>query len=222
MIPNREIFEMQKPVKIKICGITNLEDALLAAEYGADAIGFVFYQKSPRYIPLEEAAVISRKMPPFVSRVGVFVDEPQEKIVEVAQLVGLDYFQFHGNESPSYCSFFGRRSIKAIRVSNKKDIDKVKQFRSIKNILFDSKAANSFGGTGIVFDWELLPSRNDFADTFIMLSGGLTPSNVTEAIIKVSPDAVDVSSSIEIEPGLKDHKKMRAFIETVKRFCFEK
>ena len=203
-------------VKIKICGITNHDDALAAASFGADAIGFVFFEGSPRYVSLEQASEISRELPPFLSRVGVFVNAPQEKVIETAQLVGLDYFQFHGDENPRYCSFFGRRTIKAFRIATEGDVNRVENYRSVKTVLFDAKVEGVYGGSGAQFNWELLASNVSLKGKYVILSGGLTDENVDEAIRVVMPDAVDVSSSIEAEPGIKDHKKLESFIKKVK------
>ena len=203
-------------VKVKICGITNRDDARAAACFGADAIGFVFFEGSPRYVTLEQASEISRELPPFLSRVGVFVNASQEKVVETAQLVGLDFFQFHGDENPRYCSFFGRRTIKAFRIATEGDVSKVENYRSVKTVLFDTKVKGLYGGSGTQFSWELLSSNKLLEDKYVILSGGLTDENVDEAIRVVMPDAVDVSSSIEAEPGIKDHKKLESFIRKVK------
>ena len=207
---------IEKDIKVKICGITNFEDALAAAMFGADAIGFVFYEGSPRYIALEEAAEISRELPPFLARVGVFVNSAEEKVVETAQLVGLDYFQFHGEESPRYCGFFGRRAIKAFRIATEGDVNRAANYRSVKTVLFDTKVDDVYGGTGVSFDWDLLTKRDPLKEKYIILSGGLSEENVLDAIEIVLPDAVDISSALEKEPGLKDHGKMEKFIKTVK------
>jgi phosphoribosylanthranilate isomerase len=200
--------------KVKICGITNLNDALAAVKYGADALGFVFYRKSPRYIEPEEALDIIRGLPPFVTTVGVFVDEDRDEVERVMSLAGLDVAQFHGNESPDAC-LIRRRAIKAIRVREVKDLDAMHQYK-VSAYLLDTYAPHMPGGTGEVFDWDIALEAKKSGR--IILAGGLTPENIEEAARRVRPYAVDVGSGVEAEPGRKDHEKVRLFIERAKGF----
>lgn len=201
-------------VNLKICGITNLDDAVVATEAGADALGFVFYKKSKRYIePLKAREVIDR-LPPFVSTVGVFVNESIPDLIEVQRIAGFDIFQLHGDETAEFCSNLGRPYIKAIRVDNKLDSQFINSFNT-SYLLFDTFSDIEYGGSGKKFNWELLDNiRLD--DKFVILSGGLNISNVKKAIKKTNPYAVDVSSGVEKSPGIKDHKKLKAFAEAVK------
>lgn len=202
------------PVKVKICGITNESDALAAVEAGADAIGFIFYNKSPRFIAPEKAGEISRILPPFISRVGVFVN-PEADFVKQAIALGLiDTLQFHGDEPPEFCLQFNMKCIKAFRV---KDTKTLEQCRKYKNFawLFDTYVEGAQGGTGVVFNWDIaIQARKE--NRFLILSGGLSPENVVDAVKKVQPYAVDVSSGVEIAPGKKDHQKIKAFISNAK------
>jgi phosphoribosylanthranilate isomerase len=200
--------------KVKICGITNLNDALAAVKYGADALGFVFYRKSPRYIEPEEALDIIRGLPPFVTAVGVFVDEDRDEVERVMGLAGLDVAQFHGNESPDAC-LIRRRVIKAIRVREVKDLDAMHKYK-VSAYLLDTYAPHTPGGTGEVFDWDIALEAKKSGR--IILAGGLTPENIEEAAKRVRPYAVDVGSGVEAEPGRKDHEKVRLFIERAKGF----
>jgi phosphoribosylanthranilate isomerase len=200
--------------KVKICGRTNLNDALAAVKYGADALGFVFYKKSPRYIEPEEALDIIRGLPPFVTTVGVFVDEDRDEVERVMDLAGLDVAQFHGNESPDAC-LIRRRAIKAIRVREVKDLDAMHQYK-VSAYLLDTYAPHMPGGTGEVFDWDIALEAKKSGR--IILAGGLTPENIEEAAKRVRPYAVDVGSGVEAEPGRKDHEKVRLFIERAKGF----
>ncbi len=201
-------------IKVKICGITNVEDAIISADYGADAIGFIFYPKSSRYISPDEAARISALLPPFISVVGVFVDASSEFIKEVINKVKIDIVQLHGNESPDFCKMFDCKVIKAFRVQNAQTLELCKNYLNISWLL-DAFNPDLIGGTGKVFDWKIaLKAR--LLNQRIILSGGLTPENVADAIQKVRPMAVDVSSGIEISPSKKDHQKIKAFIKAVK------
>lgn len=199
-------------VKVKICGITNPADALAAIEYGADALGFVFYRKSPRYIEPDAAAVIVRELPPIVTTVGVFVDETREEVERIMEIAGLDAAQFHGNEPPEACRI-RRRAIKAIRVKNIKDLEVMHQYE-VSAYLLDTYAPHSPGGTGEVFDWDIALEAKKFGR--VILAGGLTPENIGEAAGLVRPYAVDVASGVEAEQGRKDHEKLRLFIERAK------
>lgn len=201
--------------RIKICGITNLEDALLAVQLGADALGFIFAE-SPRRINLSQAQEIIKKIPPLVSCIGVFVNENQRKIKEVAQRCSLDCIQLHGQESPEYCqSLFPLKIIKSIRIKDEKSLKEIKSYFLVKAILLDTFLEGKAGGTGITFNW-LLAKKAQKAGIPIILSGGLSPENVQKAIELVKPFAVDVSSGVESYPGKKDKKKLEAFIKIVK------
>ncbi len=199
-------------VKVKICGITNLEDALAAADFGADALGFVFYEGSPRYVTQEEAGKIIENLPPFVSTVGVFVDKKREDIRSILERVPLDIVQLHGHETPEAC-LPEKRIIKAIRVKDLSDLELLKQYH-VSAFLLDAYTPDSFGGTGQIFNWDIAVEAKQFGK--IILAGGLGPDNVVKAIRRVRPYAVDVSSGVEEKKGKKDHKKLRLFIERAK------
>ncbi|MDI6689713.1 MAG: phosphoribosylanthranilate isomerase [Actinomycetota bacterium] len=201
-------------VRVKICGITNLEDALLAVKLGADALGFVFAE-SPRCIEPQVAAEIIKAIPPFVSRVGIFVDEDETWVKTVATICGLDILQFHGSESASYCMQFERKVIKAFRIKQFSDLDIFPGYRAVDAFLLDTFVEGRCGGTGKTFDWRIARKAKEFGKP-IILSGGLNPDNVAEAIRLVKPYAVDVSSGVEKEPGKKDPDKLRAFFENVR------
>lgn len=200
--------------KVKICGITRLEDALAAAEYGADALGFVFYKASPRYIDPKDAARIVKKLPPFVTPVALFVNEKEETVMAVLRTTGIAVIQFHGDETPAYVSSYGQRVIKAIRVVSEASLNAVHDY-DVNAFLMDAYSPDLFGGTGAVFNWDLLKERN--LSERVILAGGLTPDNVAAAVAGVIPYGVDVSSGVEISPGIKDHLRMRAFIENAKK-----
>lgn len=199
-------------VKVKICGITNPEDALAAADYGADALGFVFYRGSPRYISPQAAKEIIRQLPPLITTVGVFVDETIDKIEEIMRHVPLDIAQLHGHEPPESC-LLSRRVIKAIRVKELSDLEPLKRYR-VSAFLLDTYTPESLGGTGQIFNWDIAVAAKQFGK--VILAGGLNPDNIEKAIRWVRPYAVDVSSGIEEEKGKKDLKKMRLFIERAK------
>lgn len=199
-------------VKVKICGITNLEDALAAIDYGADALGFVFYKGSPRYISTDAAKEIIRQLPPLITTVGVFVDETPERIEETLRHVPIDIAQLHGHEPPESC-LLSRRVIKAIRVKELSDLEPLKRYR-VSAFLLDTYTPESLGGTGQIFNWDIAVAAKQFGN--IILAGGLNPENIERAIRWVRPYAVDVSSGIEEEKGKKDLKKMKLFIERAK------
>jgi phosphoribosylanthranilate isomerase len=202
-------------VHIKICGITNSGDALLAAELGAHALGFIFYQKSPRYVAPDKARHIVGQLPPFVATVGVFVDEDPAKVRELASLAGLDWLQLHGSESPDYCRSLGRRVIKGFRVKGDEIYAQIKAYQgAAQAFLLDTYKPGTPGGTGETFDWELARQVNKCGP--IILAGGLTPDNVAQAIHIAQPAAVDVASGVEAAPGKKDPEKLRAFFEAIK------
>lgn len=203
-------------VRVKICGITNLDDALAAIEAGCDALGFVFYKKSPRYISPEKASQITMHLPPQILKVGVFVDAKEKNIRRIAGLCGLDMLQFHGEESVDFCKRFGDyKVIKAFRVKKKVDFKNILDYKTFA-YLFDTFVKSKAGGTGRSFNWALIRHLGGFHRS-IFLSGGLNAENVAEAIRKIEPEWVDVSTSVEIKPGKKDHKKLKEFIKIAKR-----
>lgn len=201
-------------VRIKICGITNLDDALAAVSFGADALGFVFYPKSPRLVSQQAAAAIISKLPPFVARVGVFVDEQMERVKTIMEECNLDYVQLHGSERPEFCRALGKRVIKTLRVKNESVLQQLSEY-TVPAFLLDAYKPGIPGGTGQTFNWDIAARAARSAT--VILSGGLTPQNVAQAIATVKPYAVDVSSGTEASPGKKDHAKMRAFVEAVGR-----
>jgi phosphoribosylanthranilate isomerase len=197
-------------VKVKICGITSPPDALAAVEAGADLIGFMFYEKSPRCVTTAAAAKIARHIPPFVARVGVFVDAPADFVRRAIRECHLDLLQFHGEESPDYCLQFGLMSVKAIRVRDPESLRVLSQYQTDAWLL-DAYSAATPGGTGETFNWDLAVEAGRFGRP-LFLAGGLTPENVAKAIRKVQPYGVDVSSGVESAPGIKDPDKIRRFI----------
>lgn len=205
-------------VRTKICGITRAEDAQAAAEAGADAIGFVFWERSPRAISCTHAARIIRTLPPFVTTVALFVD-PSDDAVAAAIDAGCDLLQFHGEETPARCARAGRPWIKAVRVRQDTHLhDIAAQYSSARALLLDAFVEGTPGGTGSRFDWSLVPGDLPLP---IILAGGLTPENVGVAIRTVRPWAVDVSGGVECAKGIKDHARMAAFIEGARRDCNE-
>jgi phosphoribosylanthranilate isomerase len=200
--------------RIKICGITRPEDASVAIASGADAIGLVFYASSPRAVTLEQAAEIVAVVPPFVSVVALFVDEPAASIERTLGMLPVDVIQFHGEESPVFCQQFGRPWIKALRVKSGLDLaGACDQFRSARGILLDSWQEGVPGGTGKSFDWRLAPGDLSLP---VVLAGGLHEGNVGEAMRALHPAAVDVSGGVESRPGIKDAHKIRRFIAAVR------
>jgi len=202
-------------VRVKICGITNREDAEKAVEYGADAIGFIFYPLSPRFITPQEAVIIAQYIPVFVYKVGVFVDRPVEEVTQVAGEIGLNSVQLHGNESPNYCLQFYQPVIKAFNMKNESVLQELPKYE-ISAYLLDAYSSGRIGGTGKVFDWDWA-IKAKVNNKPIILSGGLTPENVGEAIRTVRPYAIDVSSGVEDYPGKKDYHKMKDFIQACKK-----
>lgn len=201
-------------IKIKICGITNLDDAMAAAEYGADALGFNFYKKSPRYIEPEKAAEIIYQLPPLVLPVGVFVNEHEKRVREIQSLTGIQVLQFHGDESPEFCERFESRVIKAFQVKDKESFHSLAHYK-VGAFLLDSYKDGLKGGTGVTFNWHLAVVAKSFGR--IILAGGLNPDNVVEAAKLVQPYAVDVAGGVEKEKGIKDHAKLKKFIVEVRR-----
>ena len=201
-------------VRVKICGITNVRDARLAARLGADALGFNFYERSARYVRPERAKAIIAALPPFVTTVGVFVDEEPERVMEIAAMCELDAVQLHGAEPPrAVHAIRGVRRIKALRVRDERDIELCRRYR-VEAYLLDAFVPGEMGGTGHTFNWHLAREANEFGP--IILAGGLTPDNVAEAISVARPYAVDVASGVESEPAKKDKDLMEAFIRAAK------
>ena len=201
--------------RIKICGITRVEDALAAVHCGVDAIGLVFYRQSPRYVTVMQAKELVDVLPPFVTVVGLFVNSDAELVREVMASVQLDILQFHGEEDPDYCEQFALPYLKAIRVKAGVDLLQcASNFRSAKGLLLDAHVEGIPGGTGTAFDWTLIPRQLSLP---VILSGGLSSGNVAAAIKQVQPYAVDVSSGVEVSKGIKDAAKIAVFINEVKR-----
>ncbi len=202
-------------VQIKICGITRPDDALCAEKLGASAVGFVFYPPSPRSIDPEAAGKISGTLGPFIARVGVFVDEDPEVVMETARKARLTAVQLHGSESPEYVrELYGLRTIKAFRVDQEFNPGLLGNY-DVDAYLLDTLDRNGYGGTGKTFDWELAVSCSRFGK--IILAGGLNADNIIRAVRTVKPWGVDVSSGVERQPGEKDPVKMREFFDVIKR-----
>jgi phosphoribosylanthranilate isomerase len=200
--------------KVKICGVTNAADALTAAEAGADMIGLMFYDGSPRHITLAQATDITRALPPFVLKVGVFVNPEPAQVQEAVAACGLNLLQFHGDEDSAFCTQFGVMSVKALRVQSAESLQTLANFHT-DAFLLDAYSKAGLGGTGEKFNWDLAIEAQKFGKP-IFLAGGLTPENVAAAIAQVKPFAVDVSSGVESAPGKKDAAKVRAFIAAVR------
>jgi len=207
-------------VKVKICGITNEADAMLAANLGADFIGLNFYKESPRKVSLKNAKDIIAKMPPFVSVVGVFVDEPIEELVKTVKKAPLKYIQLHGAESPEYCAQAaqntGRQVIKAFRINDEKSLEALPAYlESVSYFLLDAFVPGEPGGTGQIFNWDLAVKAKEYGKP-VILAGGLTPENLSEAILKVLPFGVDVASGAERLERRKDYDKLNKFIRAAR------
>lgn len=199
-------------VKIKICGLTNLDDTLDAIELGADYLGFNFYPDSERYISAKNLAGIVSEIPFEIAKVGIFVNADPHMVMDYSTQFDLTFLQFHGDETPEYCNQFARPFIKAIRPKEEKDLDILKEYEA-DYYLIDSLVNHSYGGTGIVSNWDLARKAKEYGPVF--LSGGLNPDNVQMAIGSVKPFAVDVCSGVEQAPGFKDYHKMEEFIVKV-------
>lgn len=204
-------------VRSKICGITRIEDALLAVAAGADALGFVFYPPSPRAVTVAQAQAIIAALPPFVTTVGLFVNASRRELSELLSVLPLDLLQFHGDETPADCAGYQRPYIKALRVKPGDDVAQLAApYAQASGILLDTFVPGVPGGTGAAFDWSLVP-RN--LSKPIILAGGLTEQNVFAAIEQVQPYAVDVSGGVEASKGIKDGLKVAAFLREVRRAC---
>jgi phosphoribosylanthranilate isomerase len=204
-------------VRSKICGITRIEDALIAAEAGADAIGLVFYAKSPRAVSVQQAQAIIAALPPFVTSVGLFVNAGRDELNAILEVVPLDLLQFHGDEAPGFCDGFNRPYIKALRVRSGEDVAaRIEVYGRASGVLLDTYVPGVPGGTGLAFDWALVPQDLSVP---IILAGGLTSENVRNAIEQVRPYAVDVSGGVEAGKGIKDAGKVRAFVRAVRGVC---
>ncbi len=207
------------PIKIKICGITNAQDAQVAVEAGADALGFVFYSKSPRCIEPPVAKRIIAQLPPFVLSVGVFVNQEQETIRHIYDECGLAFAQLHGDETSTFCESLGRPVLRALRLQDRGSLLALAEYKgrmAVRGFVVDAFSSDTYGGTGQTVDWTL--AREVAKSAPILLAGGLTPNNVQEAIQQVQPYGVDVSSGVEESPGKKDPAKIRAFTQAV---CLE-
>lgn len=200
-------------VRVKICGITMAEDALMAAEYGADALGFIFYKKSPRYVEPGDAAAIIKELPPFVTTVGVFVDETPEEVNRIVEEAGLDRAQLHGSETPEECERVKVPVIKVLRVKEPGDVERLSRYH-VSAFLLDTFREGTPGGTGETFDWSVAVKAGDYGR--VILSGGLKADNVREAVARTLPYGVDVSTGVESAPGHKDPEKVMRFIEEAK------
>ena len=201
-------------IKIKICGITNFDDAMAASDSGVDALGFNFYKKSPRYIEPAKAAEIIAQLPPFVMPVAVFVNEREDKIRDILFTTGIKVLQFHGDEKPEFCGRFAARAIKAFQVKDKESLKHMVHYH-VSALLLDSYQEGVRGGTGTSFDWHLAVVAKTFGR--IILAGGLNPENVSEAVKLVQPYAVDVAGGVEKEKGIKDHARMKKFITEARK-----
>jgi phosphoribosylanthranilate isomerase len=204
---------MASRTRIKICGMTRPEDGLAAARVGVDAIGLVFYDRSPRAVGVDQARAIVAALPPFVTTVALFVDAEPAAVKGVLEALPVDLLQFHGEEPPEYCRVFGRPYIKALRMRDGVDVaSAAERYGDARGLLLDAYRPGTPGGTGEVFDWNRIPRGLKMP---VVLAGGLGPDNVARAISEVTPFAVDVSSAVESAPGIKDAKKMAALVEAV-------
>ena len=209
------IEKFQPRIKVKICGTTSLKDAQIAVESGADAVGFIFYKKSPRCISQSEVKDIISQLPPFIEAVGVFVDENSDKVNRIAEHCRLTAVQLHGEESPAFCRRIKRRVIKALRVQGADSFKGMSNYQ-VSGFLLDSYSDESKGGTGETFDWNLALRAKKQGP--VILAGGLNPYNVYTAIHRVKPYGVDVCSGVEKSPGIKDLIKVDEFIKSVRKF----
>jgi phosphoribosylanthranilate isomerase len=207
-------------VQVKVCGITSLEDAQAAIDAGADALGFVFYPPSPRYVTPEQAVQIIQKLPPFATTVGLFVDVALDTVNDTVARCGLDRVQLHGHETPEFCRQVARPVIKAFRIKNAESLVHLPGYR-VSAYLLDAYVEGALpGGTGASFSWELAAQAKLYGP--VILAGGLTPENVERAIARIRPYGVDVSSGVERTPGIKDRLKLHEFIARAKAAALAK
>ena len=203
--------------RIKVCGITNIEDACAAVDLGADALGFIFVPDTPRYVKPQAAALITGELPPFITTVGVFADEPAETVLQIVRDCGLKAVQLHGSETPEYCSEIHAQGrvpiVKAFRVKDEQSLSMIPKYK-VSAYLLDTYVKGKKGGTGETFNWELAKEAKAYGR--IIVAGGLIPDNVAQAVQHVRPYAVDVSSGVESSPGKKDHAKIKMFIDNVR------
>lgn len=196
--------------RVKVCGITNLDDALFAATHGADALGFVFYKDSPRYINPVAAGEVIRSLPPFITPVGVFVGHTEEYVMDAIVKSGIRVIQFHGPEKPQFCRSFGMPYVKSLRVRDLKSLRDLDGYSDASAYLLDTYSEKEYGGTGVTFNWDIAVEAKKYGR--VILAGGLTQYNVADAVEHVHPYAVDVSSGVEASRGRKDHDAVRMFI----------
>jgi len=200
--------------RVKICGITRVEDALVAAEFGVDAIGLVFYKKSPRHVDVEQAIKIIMALPPFVTSVGLFMDAPADDISAIVKSVPLDLLQFHGDECPANCGQYGLPYIKAVAMQSHMNYALyTASYPDAAGFLLDSHGTGQAGGTGKTFDWTQMPEGQEKP---LILAGGLSPDNVADAIEQVKPYGIDLSSGVESSPGIKDASKIENLMKEVR------
>ncbi|HEA52607.1 phosphoribosylanthranilate isomerase [Marinobacter antarcticus] len=203
--------------RVKICGLTRVEDVNAAVACGADALGFVFYEPSPRSVTVEQAERLVRHVPAFVSVVGLFVNPTEEQVRGVLERIPLDLLQFHGDEPADFCSQFGRRWIKAVRVQSAEQVERAfSDYHAAAGLLLDAWDPQRYGGTGHSFNWDLIPQERSLP---LILAGGLSSDNVFRAVEQVKPWAVDVSGGVEQSKGIKDIEKISDFIKEVHRVC---
>jgi phosphoribosylanthranilate isomerase len=209
-------------MRVKICGITSITDALTIVKFGADAIGLVFYEKSVRYVSLEQAKAICQALPPFITTVALFMNANKQQVTECLAEAHFDLLQFHGNESPEFCASFNHPYIKAVPMSGVSGLDDFKayaeQYPDAKAFLVDSHAPNEAGGSGKVFDWKQIPV--DYSAP-IILAGGLNAENIAQAMQATDVFALDVSSGVEASAGVKSRIKIKQFMQEVKRVDYE-
>ena len=214
LVSSRSFSRILLRTRVKICGITRVEDAYAAARAGADAIGLVFHERSPRCVSIKQACAITAALPPYITVVGLFVDGIADQMDHILSHVNLNLLQFHGNEKPEQCRSFGRPYVKALRMRDDIDLHAcARDFEDAAGLLLDAYVPGAPGGSGHTFDWTRVP--RDIAKP-IVLAGGLTPENVVQAVMTVRPYAVDVSSGVERSKGIKDPERIAAFVQAVK------
>ncbi|MBN2645236.1 MAG: phosphoribosylanthranilate isomerase [Desulfuromonadaceae bacterium] len=212
------LFQQPAAIRVKICGITKLDDALAAIAAGADALGFVFYARSPRCVEVEQVQRMIAQLPPFVARVGLFVNALPQQVEQTVRACRLDVVQLHGDESPQDCCYEGVQVVKALRVREPGDLQRINDYREHSPVcafLLDAWVADAYGGTGTLGRWDL--AAQAACSVPVILAGGLTPDNVAEAVAAVRPYAVDVSSGVECSPGVKDAQKVQLFVARAKQ-----